>query len=218
MGLTLVTDAVSLPVTLQDIKAELLSYADAPSNDAIVTAKLYEAVNYIQNQTQRQFILATWLQTFDSWSGNDPNSSNQSNSWIGNGCSLGIQPVSSVTSVKYYNTDSTLTTVSNSDYWVDVNHKPPRVVFKPSFGFPAWEVWRPSPIEVTFVAGYANAAAVPQMAKLAIKLLAGYWFEQREAASVNSVAAPGGTGTNAGFEIPYGVTQIMNMLRADGYT
>ena len=215
MGLSLVTAAASLPVTLAELKAELLSYAQSTANDAIITQKLYEATDYVQNETQRQFIQATWKQTWDTWP-DDPCGMK------GNGTGplkIALQPLYSVSSVKYYDANGTQQTVSSSSYWVDVDSKPPRVKFKPTvFAWPPTEAWRPGAVEVTFIAGYANAAAVPYMAKLAIKELAAYWFEQREAAGVPEAAAPGGTSTAVGGEIPFGVTRILNMLKADGYT
>jgi uncharacterized phiE125 gp8 family phage protein len=204
MGLTLVTDAASLAVTLADISPELDSYEQSTANDAIVTAKLYEAIDYIQSQTQRQFIQATWKQTLDNWPAR-------------NRINIDLQPLSSVSSVKYYDADGTLQTVSTSDYWTDTNSKPPRIVFKSTFTWPTVELDRPGAIEITFVAGYASASVVPRMAKLAIKMLATYWYEQRHAVVTSSAAAPTAT-TPAVGEIPYGVTQIINMLRADGYT
>lgn len=205
MGLSLTTAAASLPVVLADITPELLSYTQSTANDAVVTQKLTEAVNYVEGQTQRCFIQSTWLQTFDDWPPGP--------------IKIDLQPLSSVSHVKYYDVDGTLQTVSSSLYWTDTNSKPPRIVFKPDFTWPAVEVGRPSAVQVTFVAGYANAAAVPAMAKAAIKMLAAYWLERPEAASVDGTASASGTASNRnGSEIPYGVMQMINMLRCDGYT
>lgn len=204
MGLTLVTAATSLPVVLADISPELFSYEQSTANDAIVTAKLHEATAYIQSQAQHQFIQATYLQTLDDW----PDK---------NEIKIALQPLSSVSSVKYYDANGTLQTVSTSDYWSDTNSRPPRIVFKNSFTWPAVEADRPGAVEVRFVAGYASASVVPYIAKLAIKLLAAYWYDQREATVVASAAGPTAT-TPAHGEIPFGVRQIIADLNSSGYT
>lgn len=204
MGLTLVTDAASMAVTLADLTPDLDGYEQSTANDSRATDKLNAAIKYFQNQTQRQLIQATWLQTLDNWP-------------LCNEIKIDLQPLSSVTTIKYYNVDGTLTTVSSSDYWVDTNNKPPRIVFKSTFTWPTVEVGRPAGVEITFVAGYANAAAIPYDVKTAIKLLASYWYNQTTAVTIASAAAPTAT-TPAYGDIPYGVTQIINMYRADGYT
>lgn len=210
MGLTLVTDAASLAVTLAEIAPEVESYEQSVDNDAVLTKKLYEAIDYFQNQTQRQLIQATYKQTLNSWP--FPNSDGYY------AAPVDVVPLYSVSSVKYYDTNGTLQTVSSSDYFAITTAPRPCVAFNASsFTFPSLQLYRPEAIEITFVAGYANAAAVPYMAKVAIKMLATYWYEQRPAVVTASAAAPTAT-TPALGEIPYGVTQIINMLRADGYT
>lgn len=78
-------------------------------------------------------------------------------------------PLSSVTSITYVDTEGTTQTLSASDYIVDTTSWPPRVV--PAYGV-AWPTVRTQPrsVKVTFVAGYASAAAVPETAKQAIRL------------------------------------------------
>ncbi len=210
MGISLITDAASLPVTLADITPELLSYAQSVENDATVTRKLYEATNYFQNQTCRQLISATWMQTFNDWP--DPTCDGFF------AFKINRVPLISIASVKYYDLNGTQQTVSASDYWPSTTCIPPIVAFKPtSFIWPPLEIGRPDSIEVRYTAGYANAAAVPDAIKLAIKELAAYWYEQREAVVVSTSAGPTAT-TPALGEIPYGVRQIIADYNASGYT
>ncbi len=200
---TLITDASTDPVTLAELTAEIVGYVQSTANDAVVTTKIAEATRWLQEYTSRQFIQATHLQAYDDWPDEIiPH----------------IQPLVSVTSIKYYDEDAVQQTVSSTLYWTDIYNIPPRIKFKPdTFTYPTLESDRPSAIEVRYVAGYTNAAAVPYVAKQAIKLLAKYWWEKREAADVPNSQAPAAQTPTYG-EIPFGVFSIANAINASGYT
>lgn len=205
MGLTLVTAATSAPVTVAEITKELYAWAESEDNVATLQAKIHEATEWFQAQTCRQFIQATYKQTFDCW-------------FATRVLKIDLQPVYSVSSVKYYDADGTLQTISSTNYWADTSGYPPRIVFKPSYALPNLEDGRPSSVEVNFVAGYANAAAVPYLAKQGIKMLASYWYTMREAATTPDNAEPSGYTGSQFKEIPFGVYSIANALSAGGYT
>lgn len=133
---------------------------------------------------------------------------------------LDIRPIASITSVQYYDANGTLQTVSASDYWFDryARRSRPDIVFKDSFGWPVLEAGRPSAVQVTFVAGYADADHVPVTLKLAIKQLASFWYNQRESAATPNSVEPGDE-TSPGYrEIPFGVYSIVRTYNASGYT
>lgn len=77
-------------------------------------------------------------------------------------------PVTSVTSVVYIDDDVASQTFSSALYRTDLNGKPPRIVLLENESWEDTEPQYPSAVTVTFVAGYATAAAVPVEAKLAI--------------------------------------------------
>ena len=96
-----------------------------------------------------------------------------------NEITLPKQPPTSVTSVVYNDIDNTSTTlVANTDYTVDANSVPGRIV-------PAYTKSWPSTrghindVTVTFVAGYGAETAVPQRIKHAIKLMVSDWYWNR---------------------------------------
>lgn len=212
MGLTLVTDAATLPWTLADFVAEVSGYVQSSANDANCTAVLNAATKWVQNQTCRQFIQATWTQTLNEWPGVDCDGHYA--------IRISLAPLVSVSSVKYYNTDGTQTTVSSGDYWTITTSIPPKVAFNPDeFDWPNLEVGRPDAIEIRFVAGYTNAATVPYDLKRAIHLLARYWYELHMAAStIVASQNPVDSKPVTYGEIPFGVWSIVNMYKADGYT
>jgi uncharacterized phiE125 gp8 family phage protein len=61
-------------------------------------------------------------------------------------------------------------------------------------------------VEIDFAAGYGAATDVPQAIRQGILLLAGYWFENREAVSPDGPAA----------EIPLGVAMLWRPWRVPG--
>lgn len=203
MGLTLITAATSNPITAEDLKTDILNFQNDLDNISLLEFNIEAATNWLQESTARQFMQATWMQTFDCWPGRH--------------LVFDMAPVASVSSVKYYDVDGVQQTLSSSYYWVDTRSRPPRLTFKPSFSEPSLEDGRPGAIEVTFVAGYANVAAVPAIAKLAIKQLVMYWYNQREALAVKQSSEPAATAP-AYSDIPFGVFSIANQLNASGYT
>ena len=225
MGLSLVTDATSLPWTLSDFTAEIVGYVQSTANDAVCTAVLNAATKWVQNQTCRQFIQATWLQSCNRWPYTYSTPFLFPADALGSGgidyaIPVALQPLVSVSSVKYYDTNGTQQTVSTSHYWAITVSIPPKVAFDPTlFTWPNVQVGRPEPIEIRFVAGYASAAVVPYDLKRAIHLLARYWYELHLAASpiVASQDPAQSQPVNYG-EIPFGVWSIVNMYKADGYT
>lgn len=203
MGLTLVTPATSDPITVFDLANEIVDYQADADNDTYLTSMIAAATEWVQDACWRQFMPATYLQTWDSFD-------------RGRRLKFDIGPLISVSSVKYYDENDTLTTVAVTDYWVDSNSRIAQVVLKPTWSIPAISAGRPAAIQVQFVAGYATAALVPARAKQAIKLLAKYWYEKGEAATVDDNAEPDGAGGTFG-EIPFGVFSICNQLNASGY-
>lgn len=212
MGLALVTDASTLPWTLSNFTAEIVNYKQSSGNDDDCTAVLNAATKWVQNQTCRQLMLATWKQTCNDWPIEDCDGFYSIN--------LDLKPLSSVTSVKYYNTSATLTTVTSTDYWAITTATRPKVTFNPDeFDWPSLQNGRPDAIEITFVAGYADAATVPYDLKRAIHLLAMYWREIGMAASEKVATQNPADGQPVTYgEIPFGVWSIVNTYKADGYT
>lgn len=103
-----------------------------------------------------------------------------------------LAPVSAVV-ITYEDTASATQTFSASNYTTDFVNLPPRVALVCGATWPctADEL---GAVTVTVTAGYGAAAAVPEEAKTAIKLLAREWFYNR---------CPTGE-TGAGIDMAYG--------------
>ena len=97
-----------------------------------------------------------------------------------------MAPLLAVTSVKYYNLNGTLTTLSASNYWVNTVAEPGEVQFVYDFTPPELQCGRSNAIEIEFTAGYAASgtdaekkAAVPDPIKHAMKILMTDMHEHR---------------------------------------
>jgi len=89
------------------------------------------------------------------------------------------QPLSSVTSVVYNDlNDASQTLVVDTDYTVDTNSVPGRIV--PEFN-KVWPTTRGhiDDVTITFVSGYGDETTVPQRIKHAIKLMVEDWYWNR---------------------------------------
>jgi len=93
-------------------------------------------------------------------------------------------PLASVTHVKYYDSTGVLNTMSSGEYVVDAALG--RVWLANDAAWPSATLRVGMPVEITFVAGYGDAEAVPQRYKQAMLLLVGNWHENREQAVVGS--------------------------------
>lgn len=90
-------------------------------------------------------------------------------------------PVLSVSSVKYYDKDNTLQTVSSSDYEGWLSNSPPLIVVKnETIAAQTLTSERTKRIEIQYIAGNLIADVSP-IAKLLTLQLVAFWFGNREA-------------------------------------
>lgn len=91
-------------------------------------------------------------------------------------------PLQSVTSVKYKDSESTETTLTeDTDYIVDTDSVFGRLVLPYNKSWPTFTAYPVNPIRVRYDAGYSDTDPIPQTIKLAILLLVGHWYANREA-------------------------------------
>lgn len=149
------TAAASDPVTTTEVKNNLR--ITGSSLDTIVAQCLSFAIEEAQAYLGRQIISATWLGYLDCFPSD-------------NIIQITKGPVSAITSIKYYATgDSEMTTIEATDYQLDNVDLTSRILLNESFTADADKI---NAVEIEFVTGWANAAAVPKVIKEAIILLA----------------------------------------------
>jgi uncharacterized phiE125 gp8 family phage protein len=163
---TLITAATVMPVGVAEFKAQARITESA--EDSLIQAYLAAATSAVESKTGRALCSQTWDFKYDRF---------------GDELLLGLQPVSSITSITYYDSSVTQQTVSASVYelgqWNGVYRVRPKYM-------QTWPVAidQPESIAVRAVCGYGTAPQmVPQELRLAIMLLAAEYYRKREATS-----------------------------------
>ncbi|MCH7573608.1 MAG: phage head-tail connector protein [Candidatus Marinimicrobia bacterium] len=138
------------------------------SADDTYIASLIKVARFVfERDTGRALITQTWEQTMDRW---PPDSE----------ILLAVNPVQSISSITYDDTDGNNQTVTAADYRVDTKSLPAMIV--PSYGN-SWPSARTqsNSIKVTFVAGYGDAATdLDEDSIAAVRLLVGHYYLTRE--------------------------------------
>jgi uncharacterized phiE125 gp8 family phage protein len=98
-------------------------------------------------------------------------------------------PLQSVTTVKYYNTSGTLTTLSSTAYTVDTLSEPGRIYLAPNQVWPALQSERRLAVEITYVVGWTQASDVPGNIIDGLYLAIGDGYEHREGTVVGTITA-----------------------------
>jgi uncharacterized phiE125 gp8 family phage protein len=152
------------PLQLAEVKKHL-EIADADTaHDEHIQRLIQEAREQVEHDCQVCLVSRAITEKFN-WSGDEEY-------W-----QLYYRPISSVTSITYYDTTNTQQTFSASLYSLDADRR--RVWLNSNAAWPTtYDRW--DAITLTYSAGYGSSgAAVPQMFKQAMLLLIGYYFEER---------------------------------------
>lgn len=163
----LVTAPATEPVSIDEAKAQCR--VSGTDEDTTLTSLISVAREKVEADSERALI----TQTRQLWIDRFPCDGHQI-------IDIACKPITSITSVMHVDAAGDWQTVSSANYVTDLISAPARI--QPVTGL-AWPVARiqVNAVKVLFVCGGANAAAVPAMAKHAMKLLIGHWFENREA-------------------------------------
>ena len=191
MNYQIITEPATEPITLAEAKEHLR--VDFSDEDDYITALITTARKYCEDYTNRVFITQTWRQNNDSF---------------GRYIKLKVNPVISLTSLKYYDTTETQQTITdNSDnFQKDFNsdvaslHEGLVNAF-PSVGDTI------NPIEIITVCGYGAAEDVPMNIKHAMKIMISHLYENRE--GVNVVVG----GLAMQIELPNAVKHLLSPYR-----
>lgn len=151
------------PVTLAEVKAQLGIETSDTVSDTVITRRITEAREWVENFTQRALITQTLEFVLDAF----PDAEIE----------IPRPAIQSVVSVKYLDGSNVLQTVNSSSYEVD-NYSSVRNFIRPSYGnewptnvLDAWNA-----VRVQYVAGYGAAAAVPGPIRESIMLIVGHWM------------------------------------------
>lgn len=162
MSTRLVTPATTYPVSLEQAKAQCR--VDGTDDDIYITALLGAASAHIESLTGRKIMAQTWEYLPCEFADE---------------MELPFGPVSSVTSVKYFDASAVEQTLSASVYSVDLVSDPPRILLADDQAWPTVNDGV-NQITIRFVSGYA---VVPPPIYQACQLLVAQWYDQRAGVS-----------------------------------
>jgi uncharacterized phiE125 gp8 family phage protein len=159
------TAPTSEPITLLEAKTQLRIESDLTDDDVWLTTALTIVREQVEALTNRSIMPQTMelaLAKFEDV------------------IELPRPPYTSLTSITYYDEDNASQTLSSALYLVNDFVEPAQVVKESAQSYPAVYA-RPDAIRLTFVAGYANAAAVPTSMKQAMLMLLTDLYDNRSA-------------------------------------
>ena len=151
---------------------------------------IHAAVNHLEVISNRRFLSQTWKMFLDEFP-------------AGGVISVPYAPLVSVTHIKYTTTDAVQHTFASSNYGVSTARTLGQIILEYSKDWPTETLRYTDPIEIQFVVGYTNAAAVPNQIKQAIKMLAAHFYEHREAVALGTTAAVDES------ELPFAVSALI---------
>jgi len=178
-------------VTLAEAKSHLRVEHDEEDSD--IRGLIAGAEDWFQQETGRQFVDKTFIEYRDNFA---------------NTMQLPHPPLDSVTSIVYVDTSGTTQTLATATYCVvDTDVEPGEVRLAYGQSWPALRGTPERDVRITYKAGYgASGDEVPHSLKTGVKMLAGHWYEHREAASDGRPPT----------EIPLGVQAIAWQYKVPG--
>lgn len=174
MALKLKTAATTYPLTLTEVKQQLRLPEAYTAEDDALNWYIKAATAIAERETNRALISQTWelvLDRFPSWC-----------------IECSKNPVISVESIKYIDTAGDEQTLDATNYIVDTKREPWRLT--PAYGqsWPSTQN-RVNAVTITFTAGYASAAAIPENITQGMRLIIGDMYRNRENIVIGRIVA-----------------------------
>jgi len=174
------TAPASEPITTAEAKSQLR--IDSSDEDTLVDNYITVARQTLETLMRRAFVTQTITLKYDSFPSR---------------IRLPRPPSTSVTSITYVDTDGATQTWDSANYVLDSQVEPASIQPAYDVDYPNTRT-QPNAVTVTYVAGYGSASDVPESIKLAVRLLVGTYYENREATSAQKVT-----------ELPLGVQMLV---------
>ena len=156
---SLVTAATAEPISIGQLKQRVNLAADDDSHDCYLAELIKECREEVETDCDLLCCTQTWQLLTDE---------------MEDGLQLFKSPIQSITSIQYYDSAGTLTTLPTSVYSFDVANR--KIHLKPDQYWPSfqarWDAWK-----ILYVCGYAT---VPPIVQKAVLLLAENYFLARD--------------------------------------
>jgi uncharacterized phiE125 gp8 family phage protein len=165
-GLLLTVNTAPTTEPVSTANAKIYARIDGSDDDTLVDVLIGAAREKIEQITRRALLTQTWDMYLDAFPWGD--------------IIVPKPPLQSVTSITYTDTDGATQTWSSSEYTVDTDSEPARIVTAFGEDYPdTRDVIKA--VKVTFKAGYGDAAtAVPDAIITAVKMLVMTWYDHRD--------------------------------------
>ncbi len=151
-----------------DFGVDVVTGSANTAEDTWLTTTIVEARQALERSLNRAFVNQTWELALDAWPDAD---------FI----ELPYPPLSTVSSVTYYDTAQAPATFSSGDYIVDTYSEPGGIVLGYGKVWPSIQLRPVNGVVVRYVAGHgATASAVPERYRKGVLMLCGHLYEHRE--------------------------------------
>jgi uncharacterized phiE125 gp8 family phage protein len=192
--LQVVTPPITFPVTLAEAKAQCR--IDIDDEDDLIYGFIGTATERVQLAARRTLMTTVYDLFFDAW----PRFPVR----------LELPPVVSVTGIYYTPEDGVEATWAATNYAVNVNSEPARIVYKRNGVAPSGTLEPVNAARIRYTAGYGStASAVPDRYRQAIRMLIGHYYENREALLVAQGLSLS--------ELPLSVADLINIDRGSWF-
>ena len=181
-GLSVVTAATDLPLSMTETKEYLR--LDEQVDDSLVRGYIIAATEYAENITHRSLITRTLKMSIDALTELDVPlkegfSIGAYKRFYKNYIELPNSPVQSVTNIKYFDDSDNESTWATSNYYVDNQREPARIILRDGGTFPT-DLRNANGLEITYVAGYGdNPSDVPESIRVAMLQYITFLYEHR---------------------------------------
>jgi len=165
-------DPATEPVTLAQAHSQLSLDQGFTDDDALILILIQAAREYCENYTSRAYVPQTWRYSLDAfpWYGANINWSDRYSCYQRTGLwtksltiTLPRPPLIQINSIVYLDVNGVPQTIDPSQYVVDYDSEPARVVPAPGLYWPYPELYRPNTVQITYQAGYKQIAAEPHV-------------------------------------------------------
>lgn len=161
-------------MTVTDAELKLFAKIDGTGDDTLISLLNTVATEFIEDKLNITFVERTYTLYLDCFP--DELDCNVGKRFI----EIQKTPLSSVTSIQYIDEDGVQQTLASTEYEADITAEgPSRIIEAYDKTWPATRN-KINAVEVVFVSGYANAAAVPEKYKQLVKLYFTHLYEHRE--------------------------------------
>jgi len=185
MATQIITEPADEPITTAEQKSH--SRIDIATEDTLIAGFVKAARTNLEDLTGIKFLTQKWLLTLPAF----PST---------NIIKLPFSPIISVDEIKTIDADGDEAVFNTDNYVTDFVSIPAIIKLKSGYTWdePTSGYREVNGVEIFFTTGYATTAKIPVNLKLAIKMLAAHFYENREATTIGNLS-----------DLPMGVASLV---------